>query len=477
MNTTKNINKLAFKSGSGYMFSNILIRSIGIITAPIFTRILTTSDYGIVSNFLAWVGIISIFTGLGLPYSIGTASIDFKEDLNKFISSIQTLGTIIAIIFLVFGITYNQQLAEIMSLDKELVTVMFIYLLVYPNFIFAREKYKFELRYKENILIAILNSFGAVLFCLVFVLYVFNDQRYLGRIIGLIFPIFLIGLYFFIKNLKHIRFANLKKYWTYALKISIPMIPHSLAMIVLTQIDRLMIVKFIGNSEAGLYSFGFSYAVLMLIFSNAVLQAYNPWLYLTYEKNDILSIKKSNKSITSFLCILTIIIITIGPEVLFILGTSEFMDAKWVIAPIALGALFQYVYNAYSSLELYHKKTKIIALGTILTALVNFGLNYTFIPIYGYYAAGYTTFICYLLLAFFHLHAHRKICNKTVFNDVFIWKATILTSILGIIMTTLYPYFYLRYVILFIFLFVLISTKKIEILNLFKFIKKQYVRN
>tara|TARA_B110000285_G_C15142967_1_gene632346 strand:- start:6429 stop:7850 length:1422 start_codon:yes stop_codon:yes gene_type:complete len=467
----KNLNKIALKSGSGYMLANILIRSTALISAPIFTRLLSTSDYGIASNFFAWVAIISVIIGLGLPYSIGNASIDFKKDLRKYIASIQVLGSIVALIFLIFGFFFNQQLANIMSLDSELVLIIFIYLLFYPSVIFAQEKYKYQLLYKENIIIAILNSLGAIFFCVILILYVFDDQRYLGRVIGLILPMFLIGIYYYFKTLKEVRFFNIKKYWSYALKISLPMIPHSLAMIVLTQIDRIMIINFTGNSNAGLYSFGFSYAVLMLILSNAILQAYNPWLYLTYEKNDFPPIKKSNEIITFSLCVITIIIITIGPEMLFMLGTTEFMDARWIITPIALGALFQFVYNNYSSLELYHKKTKIIAIGTILTAIVNIGLNYTFIPLYGYYAAGYTTFISYLLLAFFHLYAHRKICNRIVFNDRFIWIATLSTSILAIIMTLLYPYTYIRYMVLIILLLFLISIKKKEILYVYKFIK------
>ena len=35
------------------------------------------------------------------------------------------------------------------------------------------------------------------------------------------------------------------------------MIPHALAMIALAQIDRIMIVKMVGDREAGIYSFGY----------------------------------------------------------------------------------------------------------------------------------------------------------------------------------------------------------------------------
>jgi O-antigen/teichoic acid export membrane protein len=459
------------------MMANMLIRSTAIITAPIFTRLLSPSDYGIASNFAAWLAIISVLTGLGLPYAIGVAKIDFPSELRKFVASIQTLGSIVALLFLIFGIIFSDQLVLIMHLDKELIVIIFVYLLFLPSVVFAQEKYKYELLYKENIIIALFSSLGAIVFCILLILYKFDDQRYLGRIIGLILPLFLMGLYFYYKNLKDGWSIDIKKYWRYALKISLPMIPHALAMIVLTQIDRIMIIKYVGNYEAGLYSFGFSYAVLLMIVSNAILQAYKPWLYLTYQKNKINKIQESHKVITSVLCFLTILIITIGPEVLFVLGTEEFFDAKWVILPIALGTLYQFVYNTYSSMELYHKKSKVIAIGSLLTAAINYLLNYTFIPIYGYYAAGYTTFISYLLLALFHLFAYKIVCGKKIFNDKFIWISTLSTSFLGFFIIFLYPYFYYRYSFLFLFFMLIFFTQKTQILKLFKLIKKQYTVN
>ena len=93
-------NNLAIKSGSAYIFSNILINATSIITAPIFSRLLTTSDYGIVSNFMAWQSIGLVLIGLGLSYSIGSAKIDFPDDFNQFLASIQTLSSITGLFFL-----------------------------------------------------------------------------------------------------------------------------------------------------------------------------------------------------------------------------------------------------------------------------------------------------------------------------------------------------------------------------------------
>jgi O-antigen/teichoic acid export membrane protein len=473
---TENLNKIAIKSGSGYMVANILIRSTAIITAPIFTRLLSTSDYGLASNFVAWLSIFLVFTGVGLPYSIGNAKMDFPTQLNKFLASIQTLGSSIAILFLFMAMLFKQQLATIMMLEEDLVIIMFVYLLLLPSVVFAQEKYKFQLLYKENIYIAIFNSIGAILFCIILILYVYDDKRYYGRIIGLILPMFLMGFFFYYKILKDGWSFNIIKYWSYALKISLPMIPHALAMVVLGQIDRVMIIKYSGDSDAGLYSFGFAYAVLLMIFSNAVMQAYKPWLYISYQNNDLKSIKNSNKLITFCMCILTIVIILITPEVLKILGAKEFWEAKWVVMPVALGALFQYIYTTYSGLELYHKKTTIIAIGSVSAAIINYLLNYTFIPIYGYTAAAYTTFISYFMLALFHLFAYRKICKKVVYNDKFTWIIGGFTVIICLMIPKLYSYVFIRYMMLLLLLSIVGITKKKEILLIRKTITQLYFK-
>ena len=54
--------------------SSILLKGIGFITLPIFTRLLTTSEYGILSIYSSWVSLLSIlltFTVWGGVFNVG----------------------------------------------------------------------------------------------------------------------------------------------------------------------------------------------------------------------------------------------------------------------------------------------------------------------------------------------------------------------------------------------------------------------
>ncbi|GAU77780.1 lipopolysaccharide biosynthesis protein [Fusibacter sp. 3D3] len=465
-------NREAFKSGVWYTISNVIIRSVSILTAPIFTRILTTSDYGKASNFTAWMSLFAIFTGLCLSYSFGRANIDFKEQFNEYVLSMQTLSSGFALLIFIFAVLLSKQLAILMNMEQFLVIILFLYLLIVPSVDYMQTKYRFCFKYKENITITYINTIGVVGFSLIFI-FIFNEQRYLGRIIGIILPMFLIGIVFYVKIFIEGKRINLT-YWSYALKISIPMIPHALAIVVLTQIDRIMITKFSGSSALGIYSFGYSYAILLSIFTNSIAQAWIPWLYNEYHSGRYELIKKANKIINIGMGMLTILFVSIAPEVLKLLGTEAFWEAKWVVAPIAIGAFFQYLYSNYSSIELYHKKTIPIAVGTILAAGINYILNYMFIPKYGYVAAAYTTCISYLFLVLFHWINCKKIIKEKIYDDAFILKIIVVTVIITIGVVKLYDAILIRYLFLVVCIVMMSFIYKSEVKTAVIKLKQQF---
>lgn len=80
------------KAGGFYLIGNLFDKAILFLTIPIFTRLMSTSDYGIVNTYMSWVSILSLVVGLSLGHSIRTAFIDFKENFEAYISSILFLS-------------------------------------------------------------------------------------------------------------------------------------------------------------------------------------------------------------------------------------------------------------------------------------------------------------------------------------------------------------------------------------------------
>ena len=80
MGNEKRNNSVVVKAATWYTISNILLRGISLFTAPIFTRLLTTSDYGIASNFTSWTSIVLCISGLGFGTSIVRGKMEFKGE-------------------------------------------------------------------------------------------------------------------------------------------------------------------------------------------------------------------------------------------------------------------------------------------------------------------------------------------------------------------------------------------------------------
>lgn len=437
----------ALKAGVWYSISNVLLRAVSIITAPIFTRLLSTTDYGKVSNFTSWQNILVIVCGLSLSYSIGRAKIDFENDFDEYISSIQGLSSIFSAVLLIIVLPISQYVADFMELDRGILISLLVYMIFFPSIDYMQSKLRYEYRYLENILIAVLSTFAILILSVLLILASNDGNRYVGRIYGMIIPLLAIALICYISLLKKGKKLVNKKYWKYALKFSIPMIPHALAMVVLGHIDRIMIVKFVGNSEAGIYSFGYSYAIILSVVTNAIMNAWQPWLYDSLKAEQYEEVMTSNRELNKFSFAIAIGFITIAPEVIMLLGSKDYWVSKWMVAPVAIGTLYQFYYSYFVNIEMYCKKTVIVAVGSVGAAIANFVLNLIFIPQYGYLAAAYTTMVGYLLLMIYHWIAYRIIFKKSIFAEKQILVLSVLIMGIGLLLLNFYSSAVVRYAI------------------------------
>ena len=76
-----------------------------------------------------------------------------------------------------------------------------------------------------------------------------------------------------------------------------------------------------------------------------------------------------------------------------------------------------FMYNLFASFELYYEKTAYVSMATGVGAILNILLNLVFINLFGYFAAGYTTLICYIVFAVMHHHFMRKACKRAACDE------------------------------------------------------------
>lgn len=74
----------AAKAGLAYTVGNVLLKGVTFLTLPIFSRILTTEEFGFYNLYVSHETILTIFVGLCLYGSLRTAKYDYQKEFNSY---------------------------------------------------------------------------------------------------------------------------------------------------------------------------------------------------------------------------------------------------------------------------------------------------------------------------------------------------------------------------------------------------------
>lgn len=464
LNKFKSIS-LGAKSAIVYTFATVFTRGLAIVTTPIFTRIMSTSEIGIINLYSSWYSLISVIATLALTSGgFAVAMNEFSNDRDRYQSSVLTLTILMAACLALIYIIAPERWQEFLGLPNGLIILMIIGFIFAParDFWLARQRY--EYKYKLAALVTVISGFvGSTLSILVVVYLNYCGSSHVaeGRLYAnyaVIYSVCAVIWVFIIKKGK--TFYN-KEFWKLSLSLSLPLVGYQIASQILNVSDRMMISKMIGNSEVGIYSTLYTVSSLSTMVWGAINSSFVPFLFQNIDdknrKNDIANV--AFKMLASY-AVVAILVTFLAPEIVFILATPEYYEAKMIMPPIAAGIFFIALTQIYSNIVVYYKKTKYVMYPSLLAAITNIALNYVFIGKFGYMAAAYTTLISYVLLAVLQAFWAMRISNQhghkhgTVYNDKLMFVLSLLTT--AIVMSGVFWYSYniVRYILVLFFILI-----------------------
>lgn len=462
--------KVMFKSGIWYTISNFLFKSIAFFTTPVFARVLTKSEYGEFNNLLSWLGIMLIFASCDLDTSIIRSKLDFEDDMDSYAFSVFVLEVLITIGLFIIFLCFKSFFVGLMEIDESYFYIIFVYMVFNHIYNIYITNERAHYRYKTFSLMTGLTLVIYSIFSVILVLIM--DNKLDAMVYGRLLPYIPLGMCLIVLLYrKNVKFKL--KYCKYGLMISLPLVPHVLSLILMGSADRIMITKYVGPQYTALYSISAIIVTITVVLLDSLNKAWAPWFLDTMKVQKRDNIKKiASFYIIGFLS-LVIGILLLGPEVIYILGGEKYMSAVSVIPPLVIGCVFQFAYTMYVQVEFYEKKMRMIAIATMITAVINIALNYIFIPKYGYMAAGYTTLVSYMILFLLHYFTVSSLGYKDIFDRRIMFGSLFVSLTLLPLMVFLYQATLMRYCIIIIygcvFLFTLYKKRK-PILN---FIRKK----
>lgn len=377
--------------------ANVLSLVVGVVMVPVIARVIPQDDYGIASTFQATRNTVVILFTLAVYAYVNKAMLEFSKEKKDYIFTIVMFCVgMIGALFLI-SVPFRRILQKILVLDDFLYVYLFVSCLIFA--LYSIGDYYCIFHNKSLVIFFIVLCCGPVSqFLSVGLACVMPEKKYIGRVLGLDATYAAVALvlvvWLFLSGRRHFR----KRYIARTLHFTVPVIPHLLSQMVLTQCDLIMIKYYEGNAKSAIYSMAHTVGFLAFTVMSQIMAVWQPWAYRRLEENDRGSIRKNSGIMLLVGTYLTIGLLTVSPELIRIFLTEDYLPCIYVVPPLVLAMFFQFGYMFFYALEYYYKKAEWIAAASIAAALLNLVLNFLFIPRYGYMAAGYTTVASYLVL-------------------------------------------------------------------------------
>ena len=438
------------KNGAYYTLGTFILQGINFLTLPLYTRILTTKDFGITSLYTAWQSVVVIFLCLQTFSTIQNAKVTYEdEEYREYNSNIVVLSFISFFIFAVIIMGFSKQFSKLSGLSVNLIFLMLLHSFFTLGVTFKNTILRFDGKAEKQLFISMFYTIFNVGLSIYFITSVPSLEKATGKILGAVVPSIILGGYFYLEIILKKKPTFKKEHFIFCLTLGLPLILHNLSHIVLTSSDRMMIEKFIGLEETGIYGFTYTIGTILSTAAGAFGSAWVPWYFerLKGEKYD--EIKIYSKNYLDFFTLVTVGFIFVSPEIVRFMGSTDYWIGKYFLPWIIFGCYFIFLYSFPVNYEFYVKKTNYIALGTSLSAVINLVLNYIFIPKYGSFGAALTTLASYFFLFVFHETIARKKFSYKMFSVRQYFGRIIIVTFSCFIYIKIVDIIFIRYIIIF----------------------------
>jgi len=413
-----------------YGLSTILARIVNFLLVPLYTRVLVQSDYGVVTEFMAYIAILQVVLVLGLE--TGCFRFASREGVEKR-SVFSTAFVIVTFFSLLFFVGVSLFAGDIASgLGYEGFSNIIIYVAAIlaidssTAIVFAKLRYEHKaLRFAIIKTLKILTEVGVnlILYLVMPMRFAANPDHWLLNFVSAtpdftyaIFSIFVSCIFAFVMllpDLMHLKFRIDRKLWRPLLLYSLPLMIAGLPGVMNDFLDRIL-MRFLNadpltwRADLGVYQAGVKIAVIMSLFIQMFRYAAEPFFFQKQRESDSKRVYADVMQwFVSFCMFGFLAIMLFMDEIGLIIGKDFRVGLS--IAPVMLMAyvLLGMLFNV----DMWYKlagKTRYAIYVALAGLLVTIVVNVIFMPIYSYHAAAWGHLASYAVMLLISMLLGRK---------------------------------------------------------------------
>lgn len=399
--------KKIFKHGSAYFLVSLLTKFTGFLLLPVITRYLTLDEYGLYTNIQTAQQIFYLFGTLSLDAAYGRFVYDYNmstKRLRLLTSTIFTFFVVWNIFYIVLSIVTLYFLIDSWGYQELLIAFLVPFIVLFQQFVALNTSLMQSRHHTKKLLNITVSGYFAMQALMVFML-IYLDMGVHSFFISQ----FIVGSIVMFVHLSLMKeegilklFVFNKKTFRKNIRYGFGYMPASLSGWLFLMSDRYIITYFVSLAMAGKYAFIVQITMMIQVIMQAIQTAQNPIFMQQMKSNTVESLHQIKNFVTLMIFLLLyiyLLMVTLLPYIIEVLFPTAYRGDYTLIPILAFGSVFLAIRKIFANVLVYHKKSFWISVSGYIPAGVNLGLNFIFIPLYGIYAAAWTTLFSLFLYA------------------------------------------------------------------------------
>ncbi len=407
---------------SRYSLAGLMGSFAGLVSFPILTRMLSVSDYGLLSLIITTITFVTAFGKSGLQFSIVRYYSDAESgkgqwSLSNYYSTIVFgmlgIGSVVMLlwallVYILPETIWAEPKLKLLFLLTAILVLAEVSMSMLSGFLQAMQKSGWLS------IFSVVERYGVLLITVITLFWISRSLEavVVARMVAQITAISFLAYYVLSKV--RLRRKNVSPEMLKAMLIyGVPLLGSELAFIILSLGDRYIIQWKIGSEPLGIYAAAYNlceYVQIMLVV--AMFQAIRPMYFkLWTEEGEKATTDFIEKSLYFYLMICFPVIAgvaVVGPALLSLLTAGKYSEGAAVI-PYVIGGLMIHGAHPMLGAGIFIKKSTALIWVTVAGAIANVVLNLLLIPHFGIEGAAMATLLSYIFMLFVETLYGRKL--------------------------------------------------------------------
>jgi O-antigen/teichoic acid export membrane protein len=384
------MSRKVFKNSLYYMSASLLPAVVGFLMLPVYSRYVTPADYGIVALVLSFQVFLPLILTFKIESSLPRFYFEYSgEELKVFVTTLIATTVLMASIIMGILVFFIEDMVSIIfpKIGSEYYYLFRLGLLTaYFSTFNAMFMSLIRVQQKASLFMRVSMSLFMMTLAINIIEVVVLKKGAHGVVEATLISAFISSVVYFYVNKSFFVFKYSPSLVVDPLKFSIPLIPHTLSGLILMYSDRIILEKYVTLSAIGLYMFSGKIANVFKMVVNEFNNAFSPFFMETSKQSKEKAIAETRDLSLVFIYLSSMIVVFVAvfsSELVYFLLDAQYYETWKMIPLLASAYLFRSLYCFSSCGLFFEKKTGRVATITIVSGIINIGLNLIFIPIYG----------------------------------------------------------------------------------------------